>query len=209
MTPPPLKLLRAAAYRAMPWRNGKGITLEIARDPAAGEHFTWRVSLADITQDGPFSAYPGYRRALVLVSGEDLRLKFPRHGTQHLSSARRGARFEGEWTTECSIPQGPCTDLSLIVHRGSGVSPACIVRAPSVLAVASRRTLALPADLYSALFILAGTVGIRELREHRARLARPRDTLLVRPGVPRTLLLENRGPDRAHIAVLRWRPGKP
>lgn len=205
--PPRLEVLSAAAYRAMPWRNGKGMTLEIARDPAAGDHFTWRLSLADIAQNGPFSAYPGYRRALVLVHGDDLRLKFRGHGEHRLSPARRGTRFEGDWNTECTVAHGPCTDLSLIVHRGSARSPACIVRAPSILVIASRRTLALSADLYSALFILAGSAGIREVGDGRARLAHPRDTLLVRPGAGRTLLLENRGPGAARIAVLRWRPG--
>ena len=206
--PPRLEVLRTDAYRAMPWRNGKGMTLEIARDPAAGESFRWRLSLADIAQDGPFSAYPGYRRALVLVHGEDLRLSFRRHGAQRLSPARRGARFEGEWHTECAIPHGPCTDLSLIVHKGSADSPACIVRAPSVLAVTAPRTLALSRELYSALFILEGCAGIRESGQRRAQLARPRDALLVPPGANRTLLLESRGPTPAQIAVLRWRPGK-
>ena len=204
-----MRLLRAADYREMPWRNGKGMTLEIARDPLAGESFTWRLSLADITQGGPFSAYPGYRRALVLVRGDELRLKFHRHGTQRLCPARRGTRFDGDWNTECTVPQGPCTDLSLIVHKGCEDSPACIVRAPSVLALTSRRTLVLSADLYSVLFILSGTAGIRGLRERRVRLAHARDTLLVRPGAARTLLLENRGPDTARIVVLRWWPGTP
>lgn len=185
------------------------MTLEIARDPLAGESFTWRLSLADITQGGPFSAYPGYRRALVLVRGDELRLKFHRHGTQRLCPARRGTRFDGDWNTECTVPQGPCTDLSLIVHKGCEDSPACIVRAPSVLALTSRRTLVLSADLYSVLFILSGTAGIRGLRERRVRLAHARDTLLVRPGAARTLLLENRGADTARIVVLRWWPGTP
>jgi environmental stress-induced protein Ves len=192
----------------MPWRNGAGMTREIARDPLAGEPFRWRLSLADITEDGPFSAYPGYRRALVLVRGDDLRLRFRGHGTQRLCAAGRGTRFEGEWNTECTIPSGPCTDLSLIVHRGAVRSPSCIVRAPSVLAVASTRALVLSADLFSALFILAGIVRIEAFGERRARIARPQDTLLVRPGASRTLLLESRGPDTARIAVLRWRPGR-
>ena len=209
VTPPPLKLLRAAGYRAMPWRNGKGMTLEIARAPASGEHFTWRLSLADIAQDGPFSAYPGYRRALVLVHGDDLRLKFRQHGAQRLSPARRGTRFEGAWHTECTVPHGPCTDLSLIVHKGSAGSPACIVRAPSILAVTAPRTLVRSSALHSALFILEGCAGIRESGQRRARLARPRDVLLIPPGAGRALLLDSRGPTPAKIAVLRWRPGKP
>ena len=205
--PPRLKVLRAAAYRAMPWRNGNGMTLEIARDPATGESFRWRLSLADIAQDGPFSAYPGYRRALVLVHGDDLRLTFGGHGQRRLSPVRRAARFEGDWTTECSIPLGRCTDLSLIVRTGAAGSPACIVRAPSIVSLAATRELTLSAALYSALFILEGTVGIREPGDPRARLAHPRDTLLIRPGADRTLRLESRGSGSARLAVLRWRPG--
>ena len=206
--PPRLEVLRTDAYRAMPWRNGKGMTREIARDPADGEAFRWRLSLADIAQDGPFSAYPGYRRALVLVHGDDLRLTFGGHGQRRLSPARCGARFEGDWTTECSVPLGRCTDLSLIVRKGPAGSPACIVRAPSIVSLASTREVMLSAALYSALFILEGTALIRELGDARARLAHPRDTVLIRPGADRTLRLESRGSGTARLAVLRWRPGR-
>lgn len=206
--PPRIEVLRSSDYRPMPWRNGKGTTLEIARQPAAAEPFTWRLSLADITQDGPFSAYPGYRRAMVLVHGDDLRLKFRRHGERRLSPGQRGVRFDGDWITGCTIARGPCTDLSLIVHKGSRGSRACIVRAPSVLAVLSTRLLVLPADLYCALFILEGVAGIRQFEDRHTRFARPRDTLLIRPGAARTLLLERRGAGIARIAVLRWRAGE-
>lgn len=42
-----------------PWRNGGGATREVARHPqgAAADGFEWRVSVADIGADGPFSAY--------------------------------------------------------------------------------------------------------------------------------------------------------
>ncbi|MGC8518897.1 MAG: HutD/Ves family protein [Steroidobacteraceae bacterium] len=209
MKPPRLEILRATTYRAMPWRNGNGMTLEIARDPATGESFRWRLSLADIAQDGPFSAYPGYRRALVLVHGEDLRLAFGEHGQRRLSPARRGALFEGDWSTQCSVPLGRCTDLSLIVRKGAAGSPACIVRAPSILSLVSTRELMLSAPLYSALFVLEGTAEVGEVGDPRTELAHPRDTLIIRPGADRTLRLKNRGSGTARLALLRWRPGHP
>ena len=190
----------------MPWRNGRGTTLEIAREPARGEGFAWRLSLADIAEDGAFSAYPGYSRALVLVDGLDLRLRFRGHGQSCLTPTRRAARFEGEWQTRCAIPQGPCTDLSLIVRKGATARPAAIVRAPKVLSVKSTRRVALPASLYAAVFILEGTVAAGDAAHSRLPTLRSRDTLLFRPGQARTLLLRNLDPSTARLVILCWRP---
>ncbi|MHB1871608.1 MAG: HutD/Ves family protein [Steroidobacteraceae bacterium] len=203
-TPGP-KVLKHQAYRAMPWRNGRGTTLEIAREPANGEGFAWRLSLADIAEDGEFSAYPGYSRALVLVDGLDLRLRFRGHGHSFLTPAKRATRFEGAWQTRCAIPQGRCTDLSLIVRKGAAARPAAIVRAPKVLPVKSTRRVALPASLYAAVFVLEGAVAAGE--PSRARL-RARDTLLFRPGPPRTLLVRNLGRSPARLIILCWRASR-
>jgi environmental stress-induced protein Ves len=44
-----LKVLRAADYPRMPWKNGGGSTEEITRDAGTGlEGFGWRLSIADI-----------------------------------------------------------------------------------------------------------------------------------------------------------------
>src|SRR5690348_12283220 len=117
------KVRKYATYRTMPWRNGRGFTLEIAREPATGVDFAWRLSLADIEQDDAFSAYPGYRRALVLVAGSRLQRRFREHGTCVLGSGKRGTRFDGDWETHCAVPEGRCTDLSLIVRRGPATRP--------------------------------------------------------------------------------------
>ena len=191
----------------MPWRNGRGTTLEIAREPARGEGFAWRLSLADIAEDGEFSAYPGYSRALVLVDGLDLRLRFRGHGHSFLTPARRAARFEGEWQTGCAIPQGRCTDLSLIVRKAAAARPAAIVRAPKVLPVKSTRRVALPANLYAAVFVLQGAVAAGEAARIRPPTLRARDTLLFRPGPQRSLLLRNLGRSPGRLVILCWRPG--
>lgn len=190
----------------MPWRNGRGFTLEIAREPVTGENFAWRLSLADIDSDGDFSAYPGYRRALVLVAGVGLRLKFRGHGKRFLDPARRGARFEGEWETHCAIPRGRCTDLSLIVRRGVRARPSSVVRAPRLLRVKSTARIVLAAGLYGALFVIEGSVTISA--SIRARTAHAQDTLLLGPGPQRTLRLRSLGQSAAQLALLSWRPGQ-
>ena len=196
-------------YRRMPWRNGRGFTLEIAREPTRGKDFAWRLSLADIDTDGDFSAYPGYRRALVLVAGERLRLKFRGHGNRILDPARRGARFEGDWETHCAIPRGRCTDLSLIVHKGSGVRSRAVVRAPRVMRVNSTGHTVLAANLQGAMFVIAGSVAVSESIRARPHILRVRDTLLLSPGRQRTLRFHNLERSTAQLILLSWRPGRP
>lgn len=205
---PACQLLKRDTYRTMRWRNGRGSTLEIAREPASGEEFAWRLSLADIEQDGEFSAYPGYRRALVLVSGKRLQLRFNGHGNCSLDPARRGVRFEGEWKSHCAVPQGRCTDLSLIVRIGSAARPAAIVRAPVVLNLKSTRRVVLSRELYGALFVLDGSAAVAESTTARRRIVRAQDTLLLSPGAERILTLQSRERSPAQLVLLRWRPGR-
>jgi uncharacterized protein len=199
------RLLRYETYRAMPWRNGRGSTLEIAREPAAAEEFTWRLSLADIERDAEFSAYPRYSRALVLVAGRSLRLRFRGHGHCFLSAARRSVRFEGDWQTHCTVPEGRCTDLSLIVRKGATARPGSVVRAPTVLHLDSIRRAVLAENIYGALFVLDGSVAIAESILRRPRTLRARETLLLYPGPRRTLTLRSRGQSPAQLVILRWR----
>jgi environmental stress-induced protein Ves len=196
-------------YRRMPWRNGRGFTLEIAREPAQGEDFAWRLSLADVESDGAFSAYPGYRRALVLVAGERLHLRFRGHGSRMLDPVHRGARFEGDWETHCAIPRGRCTDLSLIVHKGSSVRSGSVVRSPKVMRVRSAGRTVLAADLQGALFVIAGSVAVSEPIRARPHTLRARDTLLLAPGGQRALRFHNLEASAAQLVLLSWRSGRP
>jgi uncharacterized protein len=206
---PGYQIRKHGAYRKMPWRNGRGFTLEIAREPSAGEDFAWRLSLADIDRDGDFSAYPGYRRAIVLIAGERLDLKFRGHGKRTLDPGGRSARFEGDWETHCAIPQGRCTDLSLIVRQGSAARSGCVVRAPRVMRVKLTARLVVAANLHGALFVIAGAVAVGESTGARPRIMRARDSLILSRGRERALRLRNLQPSAAQLVLLSWRPGRP
>lgn len=71
-----VRILRAADLTPTPWKNGGGLTREIATGPegAGAGAFDWRVSLADVTADGPFSAFPGVDRILTVVEGAGMDL---------------------------------------------------------------------------------------------------------------------------------------
>jgi uncharacterized protein len=203
------RIRRYKTYRRMPWRNGRGFTLEIAREPASDEDFAWRLSLADIDRAGEFSSFPGYRRALVLVAGNRLHLKFRGHGKRVLEPARRGARFEGDWETRCEIPEGRCTDLSLIVRRGSATSTTSVVGVPRTLRFKSTGRVVVARGLYGALFVIEGSAQFAESIGARPRALRARDTLLLSPGHQRTLRLRSLEPSAVQLVLLRWRPGRP
>jgi environmental stress-induced protein Ves len=110
-------IMRAASYRAAPWKNGGGVTREILRVPPEPTAFDWRLSLANIASPGPFSSFDGYQRTLVLVSGPGVELDFGQHGRVKLTTAGQMVSFDGAWETSCTLLDGPSTDLNLIVSQ--------------------------------------------------------------------------------------------
>ena len=101
----------------MPWRNGLGVTLEIAREPAAGSEFLWRLSLATVEDSGPFSSYPGYQRSVSLIAGNGFRLDIGGQESAILDSVGATALFSGGASTGCTLLNGHSTDLSLMVRE--------------------------------------------------------------------------------------------
>jgi len=111
-----LTRLTRADHRRMPWRNGGGWTTEIARSPADGDDFDWRLSLAEITADGPFSRFDGCARSLVLLQGAGMELRID--GAPRLVD-RRGqvVAFDGAAEVHCRLLDGPTRDFNVITRR--------------------------------------------------------------------------------------------
>lgn len=68
-----MKVLRVADYRQMPWANGKGVTVELAKAGRDGR-LLWRLSMATVSEDGPFSIFDGIERNLTVLDGPGFRL---------------------------------------------------------------------------------------------------------------------------------------
>lgn len=100
----------------MPWKNGLGTTTEVVRFPANGE-FDWRISIADVATDGPFSKFPGCDRVILTLAGAGMELT---HAEPRLF-ARIGPlepwSFSGDWNTECALVDGPIRDFNVITRR--------------------------------------------------------------------------------------------
>lgn len=102
VAPGHFKVLRANAYARMPWKNGGGETREIAIFPPAANLDTldWRISMAVVAQDGPFSSFPGIDRTLCVIEGAGMELDFGAGGGIQ-TVARRRRRSNSLRTSRC------------------------------------------------------------------------------------------------------------
>ena len=109
-------------YRKMPWKNGGGVTEEIALDPPGGSwegpsRILWRVSMAPVASSGPFSIFPGYDRLLATLDGGELELRVEGKEPERLSPRGRVGSFPGDVPTEGILLGSPCRDFNLMVDR--------------------------------------------------------------------------------------------
>ena len=113
------QLIQYASLRPTPWKNGGGSTTEIAVWPAGAgfDEFDWRVSLATISQSGPFSSFPGIDRSLALVDGDGVLLDF---GDERfvLSPSEPLIEFPGEEAVHATVTGALTTDFNVMTRRG-------------------------------------------------------------------------------------------
>lgn len=116
-----MRSIRASEYRIMPWRNGGGTTTEIAISPPdaglSGKPFEWRISIADVTTDGPFSTFPGYDRHIMVIAGEGMTLETEEAGSIDLTKPLTPVSFAGEWAINGTLRDGAVRDFNLMLRR--------------------------------------------------------------------------------------------
>lgn len=115
-----LRVIRSADYRRMPWKNGGGETIEIAIWPegATVADFDWRLSMAGVATDGPFSLFPGIDRTLVVLDGEGIELGVGDAPPARLTKASPPFSFPGDVAAGATLISGPITDLNVMTRRG-------------------------------------------------------------------------------------------
>lgn len=123
-----IRLLNPADYRSMPWKNGGGRTTEIACHPpaAALDDFLWRVSIADVARDGPFSLFPGVERTIVLLDGGGMRLTGGGCDVE-LRTRFEPYRFSGDEAIECTLLAGPVRDFNAMIRHGEARGSVTVV----------------------------------------------------------------------------------
>lgn len=115
-----MRILRAAGYRVMPWKNGGGTTTEIAVSPegAGLDDFDWRISMANVESSGPFSSFAGIDRTLSVLEGEGIVLDIAGQPSARLTTASAPLAFPGDVPTSAALIGGPITDLNVMTRRG-------------------------------------------------------------------------------------------
>ena len=128
-----MEINRYAELNAHPWRNGGGVTREVARHPRTPSVETalqtaprdtgqdnawdWRVSIAEVSKAGPFSAYAGMDRVLTVIDGDLLLLSVD--GAEHPLEKYRPFRFSGDADSAGALPTGDIRDLNVITRNGA------------------------------------------------------------------------------------------
>lgn len=126
------RVLPAESYVRIRWANGGGWTREVLRWPegAPDGGWDWRLSIAEVDHDGPFSRLEGIDRVLVLLSGEGMTLEAPAGGPGDgadpgdaaapivLPPPHAIARFPGERALHARLHAGPTRDFNLMWRRG-------------------------------------------------------------------------------------------
>ncbi len=102
-----------------PWKNGGGLTGEIAVHPPAAtlEDFDWRISCAQVAAHGPFSRFPGIDRVLVILEGE-LALAVAGGPALVLTPESAPCAFPGDAAASAGPVAGTVHDLNVMTRRG-------------------------------------------------------------------------------------------
>lgn len=142
------RIITPAEFATSAWKNGGGITHEIARDRAAGD-WRWRLSVAEVASDGPFSSFAGYDRILTVIDGAGLDL----HAANSILAARplQPVAFSGDLAIDSRMVGGPIRDLNVIYDPARISAEVTVIHGPD--RGAGRPDLA-------GLLVLAGAVTV-------------------------------------------------
>jgi len=142
-----MRILRSHDYRRMRWKNGGGETTEIIVSPdgAGLDTFNWRVSMAHVASDGPFSLFPDIDRTLVVLSGNGIRLRVDGIGDVNLTTAAEPFPFPADVAAGADLIDGPIHDLNVMSRRGvvRHTLSRIAVSGPCAIAAAAESTLLL------------------------------------------------------------------
>ncbi len=136
-----LQRFALADLPATPWKNGGGTTREIVcQPPGAGmDGFDWRVSIATIAAAGPFSAFAGVDRVIMLLEGAGVRLHARAAGVDHrLDTPLMPFAFAGDVALDCDLLGGASTDFNVMSRRGKLRAEVQVLRAADGIAPVER-----------------------------------------------------------------------
>jgi uncharacterized protein len=135
-----MQLIRFEDLATVPWKNGAGITREVAAARLQNA-LVWRLSIADVTRDGPFSNFAGLTRILTVIEGNGMALVAP----DEFLEARFGQPviFDGGLPIQSKLLNGPIRDLNLMFDPHACRATVAPVEGPThaIFPAGTRRTI--------------------------------------------------------------------
>jgi uncharacterized protein len=115
-----MRILSSTSLPSTPWKNGGGETIEIAvHPPGAGiDTFDWRISMATVASDGPFSIFPGIDRTLAILDGSGVHMVIAGKPPITLTAASPPLAFPADQPARVTLIGGAVTDLNVMSRRG-------------------------------------------------------------------------------------------
>jgi environmental stress-induced protein Ves len=102
-------------FKIMPWKNGGGETTELIK---LGD-FDFRISIARVERDGPFSIFSMIDRILLILQGAGCELKMKNQSIE-LNTHTQPFHFAGEEEINCTLLNGALIDFNVMVNRNWG-----------------------------------------------------------------------------------------
>lgn len=146
------RILTPGDYQRMPWKNGGGVTTEIYKETSPAGEMNWRVSIADVASDGPFSAFPGIDRWIMVIEGAGMVLTVDGE-TKRVDRPFDPLFFSGDAETDCTLLNGPIRDFNFMIARGFGKGTLRVLHLERTMVARLREDTC-------AVHILAGTVAL-------------------------------------------------
>jgi uncharacterized protein len=145
-----LKHIPQTSFLKGTWRNGRGVSWDIASDqPFGATEFGWRFAVAEIAASGPFSHYENVDRLFTLIDGDGVDLEFEGGKTLAVHQPFVPHHFACDVATQCTLRSGAAKALNLFMARGAFQADAAIVDVKGVVNVGEGASL---------LFVLQGDV---------------------------------------------------
>ena len=111
-----IKIISPHQFKTVPWKNGKGQTIEIAiSENGSLDDFNWRLSIASVVEDGMFSDFSGHERHLILLEGEGIELNHDNQQVDLLEKPLSVSSFKGASKTVGRLINGAIKDFNLMI----------------------------------------------------------------------------------------------
>lgn len=108
------RLISRQSFFRVPWKNGQGFTYEIVKKmDQDNTRFLWRLSIADVSQDGPFSCFDGYQRIIAVLNGAGMILTVDGKTSGPIKTFE-SFHFSGQASTTCLLLDGIINDFNVI-----------------------------------------------------------------------------------------------